>query len=151
MKRAWTTFLAFALLAGGVSAFAKGHDGMKGRMMERLKEKLELTDDQAEKLAKAFKAHRSKQEDLGDEARDARRKLARLVRDEAGDKEISAAMDRLDAAQKARLESLKEFDESLAGFLKPVQRAKLRLAAGKMMGKHRGRGRGHGRREPMLE
>jgi Spy/CpxP family protein refolding chaperone len=153
---------AVALIAGPWAPSLRADEGEKGkegpraewkaRMKEHLKKKLELTDDQAAKLEAAFKSSREASKPLREKARESRRKLADVVRNNGSDADAAAALKEADASRAALQEQRRKLDASLSSILKPRQLAKLRLMRARMMHRRmamgrRGRGgwRGHHR------
>jgi Spy/CpxP family protein refolding chaperone len=159
MKRSIHAALAAAVLLTGLCApRLRADDGDKksdkdgrkaewaAKRQEHLKKKLDLTDDQAAKLAAAFKAERETMKPLREKSKETSKALRELVRNKASDKDISAALDKQDAARKAAMAERQKFQASLDSILKPTQRAKLRLMREKMMHRRMAMGRRWGRR-----
>ena len=155
MKRYICAALAAALLAPGMWAIgvraqddappppppeqSEHQDGAK--MMGRMKERLALTDDQAGKLKDAMKAHGDAMKPLGQQMKDGVKKLAEQIKSKAPDADIQAGLDALKAARKALADEQEKFQEGLAAFLTPTQRAKMAVgAAMRMRREHEGRG-----------
>lgn len=100
-----------------------------------------FTDEEAAKMKEAFKAERTAMKPLRREMRDARIKLRDLVEDKAGDKDLTAALDRVESAKKALRAEGEKFHAKLAAGMTPLQRAKAAL----FMSRHRmGMKGGHG-------
>lgn len=158
MKRLMTAALMVGLmgLAGTRLARAHGDDGKKGevseKMKERMKEKLGLTDEQADGLEDAMKAHHEAMKPLHRKLRDSMRKLEDQVEDGASDKDVAATLSAMDDARKALDAEREKLEAVFAKTLKPTQRAKMRLALGHRMmrgGMHGGpRGGGWGHERP---
>jgi Spy/CpxP family protein refolding chaperone len=131
---------SLVLTAGPVSA--RADDGKSGadqkpraewaaKMKQRLKERLDLSDEQADKLEAAMKSSRDAMKPLWEKARAADRKLSELV--SAGtDAEVAAALKDADAARKDLTSERAKLEESLASILKPRQLAKLRVERERM-------------------
>lgn len=156
MKRIMSAGLMVVLLGLGSARFARAHgDGEKEergapgefsqRMRERLKENLELSDEQSKKLDEAFKSHADAVKPLHEKMKDGMKKLHEQVEAKASDKEIEATLASLDDGRKAMDAERRKLEDAFAKTLKPIQRAKMRLAVGKMMMHGRGRRGGHGR------
>lgn len=161
MKRSLHAVLAAAVLLTGLCApRLRADDGDKksdkdgrraewaAKRKEHLKKKLDLSDDQAAKLDAAFKAERETMKPLREKSKEASKALRELVDKKGSDKDVAAALDKLDGAHKAVMAERQKFSAGLDSILKPTQRAKMRLMREKMM--HRrmamgGWGR-HGRR-----
>lgn len=155
MKRYICAALAAALLAPGLLAvgaraqdddagteMAEPHDAAKGNhpmMAERMKKRLELTDDQAAKFKDAMKARHDAMQPLWKQAKDDMKKLGEQLKAKAPDTEIQASLDSLKADHKAVAAEEDKFQDSLS-FLTPTQRAKLLIGATRM---RRGGMRGH--------
>ena len=154
MKRIARAVLAAALMTGGLCAGSAraeegGKDGRRAAFAEKMKERLGLTDDQAEKLKAAWESRKAALKPLIEQRKSDQRKLEDQVRDLASEKDIQATMDRLDAGRKAMEAERQKGEASVASILKPSQRAKMRLFRAKAMKRrfHGGRaGRGHGRK-----
>ena len=113
------------------------------RMKARIKEELGLSDEQSAKLEAAMKQRAQDEIPLSEKLIDQTKKLSDLVKKDAADAEIQAALDALKAARKEMLDGNEKFENSLASFLKPKQRAKMMLR----MERH-AHGRNQGRRGP---
>ena len=150
MKRYICAALAAALLAPGIWAVSaraqedaepaqsEHQDGGKpdgAKMADRMKEKLGLTDEQAGKLKDAMKAHHDAMTPLGQQMKDAVKKLADQLKNKAADADILASLDALKAARKAMADENEKLQDALAGFLTPTQRGK--MAVGMAMRMHR--------------
>lgn len=128
------------------------HDPAK--MMEKMKDKLGLSDDQAAKLKDAMKAHGDAMKPLHDAMHDGMKKLGEQLKSTADDKDISASLDALKAARASVQAEQDKLDATLKAFLTPTQRAKLlmgmmmhmRHEGGPWGGRRMGRGRGPGMR-----
>lgn len=144
MKRLVCAALAAALLVPVLwarSARAEDEGGeragprreMGGKMTERAKEKLGLTDEQEAKFKDAMKSHVEAAKPLHRTMRDGMTKLGDQLQDKASDKDIQATLDSLKAARKAMSAEEEKFHDSLASFLTPTQQAKLVLGMAKHM------------------
>jgi Spy/CpxP family protein refolding chaperone len=143
-KTILVSITACLLAAGALAASARAEEGGKdGARKEHagkmLKERLGLSDDQADKLKAAWDAQKAAMKPLREAAKEGRRKLEEQVRGLASDKEIQATLDALDANRKAMLAERQKVEATLASVLKPSQRAKLRLMMARRMMKGRGR------------
>lgn len=136
MKKIICAVIAAGLFAAGpfaVRARAEdgGHDeggrAERAGHMEKMKERLGLTDDQAAKLKAAWKAEKDASEELREKSKQASHKLEEEVRDLASEKEIQATLDQLDANRKAMMAERQKLEASFAAILRPSQRAKMRL------------------------
>lgn len=154
MKRLITTMTAAALLGGALFLPAilraegkkekPAPEEREGRMAAKIKEKLGLSDEQAEKLKALRRAHRDAAESLRSELKASVRRLGDQLEDDASEKELSATLDKIKAGRKALREARDKFEADSSALLTPTQRAKLVVAMGRMM-KHGGRGHGGGR------
>jgi Spy/CpxP family protein refolding chaperone len=157
MKRYLCAALAAALLTPGlwaVGARAQEDDAMPaehaehqdgGKMSDKMKERLGLTDDQAAKLKDAMKAHGDAMKPIGQQMKDGIKKLADQIKNKASDADIQASLDALKASRKAMADEQEKFHDALASFLTPTQRAKMLVGAAMKM--HRERGE-HGPKGP---
>lgn len=116
------------------------------RMQARIKEDLGLSDDQSAKLEAAMKQRAQDETPLREKLIDQTKKLSDLVKKDAADAEIQAALDALKAARKEMLAGNEKFENSLTSFLKPKQRAKMMLQM-----ERNANGRHQGRRGPPKE
>ena len=150
MKRSIYVLLAAAVLFGAAALpralaadAAKGTQaGPKEKRAEKWLEKSGLSQEQADKLKAAFKAEREAMKPLRRELRDALLKLKDKVEDEAGDKDVQAALDRVEQAHKAIQVEREKSQANLASFLPATQRAKMMLRMAGRMGGHE-QGMGH--------
>jgi Spy/CpxP family protein refolding chaperone len=155
MKYALCTMLFASLLAIPLSASAapKTHDDSKTeakpghhRMSERMKEKLDLTEDQAKKLEAAWQEHREAAKPLREKMHQALRKVHGALEMEASDQDIQAALDQVEKARGALRADSDKLKKTMEALLTPTQRAKMLVMREKMMrrGMEMGRdGRGH--------
>jgi Spy/CpxP family protein refolding chaperone len=108
------------------------------KMQARMKERLNLSDEQAAKLEAAMKTAREDMKPLSERSRAAEKKLEAVVG--AGtDAEVEAALKEADSARKSLEEQRHKFEATLATILKPRQLAKMRLERRRML-----TGRKHG-------
>jgi Spy/CpxP family protein refolding chaperone len=168
MKRYLCAALAAALLMPGlwaVGARAQDDDapppersehhegGMPdgGKMTDKIKKRLELTDGQAGKLKDAMKAHGEAVRPLVQRMKDGVKKLGGQLKAKAPDSDIQASLDALKAARKTMSDEQEKFQDALAGFLTPTQRAKMLIGLEMRMRRERadrgpkGRPARHGR------
>jgi len=115
----------------------------RGEGPERLKARLGLSDEQAAKLKTAMDAHRDGSKAAMDQMRKGMDKLRDQVRGKASDDDVKATLETLKAARKSMREQEEKFEESLASFLTPTQRAKM-LMGMLMHERQRGGPRGRG-------
>ena len=160
MKRTVCAALAAALLAPGMWAataraqdddagpeMAEHHDGGSAdhpMMGDRMKKRLELTDDQAAKFKDAMKAHHDAMQPLWESAKASMKKLGEQLKAKAPDSEIQASLDALKANHQAIAAEETKFQDGLS-FLTPTQRAKMLMGAMRM---RREGMRGPGKRGP---
>ena len=151
MKRYICAVLAAALLAPGMWAIsaraddegkapsaAETHEGGMpdhAKMVERMKKRLELTDDQAAKLTEAMKVHHQAMQGLWEKQKDAMKKLHEQLKAKAPDADIQTSLDSLKSAHKGAADEEEKFHESL-GFLTATQRAKLLMGEMHMRREH---------------
>ena len=104
------------------------------RMTQRLKERLDLTDQQVTRLDATHRKYAEKHRILADQAREIRMALRdELLRpDSARTAQLSALLDRQMQLGRTRLELAEAQQKELATFLSPIQRVKLNAAAGAM-------------------
>jgi len=86
-------------------------------------QRLGLSDDQSAKFQAAMDKHQTALRTLQQQMRAQTQKLQGLVQSKAGDKEILSSLSALKSDQKAIQDENDKFDDSLAGFLTPTQRA----------------------------
>jgi len=98
------------------------------KRLERLKEKLGLSDEQAGKFEAALKSQREEAKPLRRELRDSMIKLRDQVQDEAADKDVAATLERLERAKTALETRREKLRKELSALLTPRQRAMLLLA-----------------------
>lgn len=147
MKKLISTVTAAGLLAGALllpaMIRAEDHDG-GGRQesrLERLREKLGISDEQAAKLKAARRATRDATGMARTELKAAMRKLKDQLEDKASEKELAATLERIAAARKAQRAEAEKFEAGLGAILTPIQRAKMLVA----MKRHGGMKRRHRR------
>jgi len=145
--------LAFAQLGRKGCLADKGdvmqRDEMRGRMFDRLVEKLGLTEEQAEQLKATFKEHHQAMMELRDSLRDVLRAIREELAKEAPDESLLASLiaqaDPIRERMKAEQDAFKvKLDEFKAG-LTVTQQAKFLLFEARMhcrMGGPGGRGPG---------
>lgn len=156
-KKIWLAGLMAATLAGAVfTAYADDDqastggadkpgmgrgmdDGMGGGMMgghlDRLKEKLSLTDDQVSKLKDLFKGQMEANKPLRDQMKIDIDTLQQKVDMKASDGDIKKLLDKLDTEHKQMTDSREKMKDQLRSILTPTQQAKM------VLGMHmRGRG-----------
>lgn len=119
-----------------------------GDMGARMKERLGLSDEQVAKFQDAMKAHRAAMKAQGQKVRAAIKKLAEDVKAKAKDEDITADLAALKDARRGMLDENGKFEDGLASFLTPTQRAKMALGMARMMNRRRQdmRGRRGGKR-----
>jgi Spy/CpxP family protein refolding chaperone len=128
---------------GGDKMEMKGGPGEDGeKRMDRLKEKLGLTDTQAKKLKAAMKKEREANKPLLDQAKIDMDTLQQKVDSKASDDEIKALLDKLMADHKAINEAQENGKEKFRTILTPMQQAKWVL----MMKDGMGRGKWGGKK-----
>jgi Spy/CpxP family protein refolding chaperone len=147
---------AIVLTAGPWTSGVRADDGDRdssgpraewaAKRKEHFKKKLELTDDQAAKLEAAFKSSRDAAKPLREKAREARRKLADVVRSNGSDADVAAALKEADASREALQAQHRKLESALSSILKPRQLAKLRLQRERMMHRRMAKGWGGRRR-----
>lgn len=132
-----------ALFALAAAVPASAHD-----RKDKWKEKLELTDDQAAKLEKAFASVKEEGSKLRQERREAVKALKELVKKDAPEKELTAALEGLEKSSQALYDNRRKMIEAAKSILTPKQQAKAALLLEKKMKKGKGKrwGRGDGKR-----
>ncbi|MFI5345647.1 MAG: Spy/CpxP family protein refolding chaperone [Elusimicrobiota bacterium] len=144
--------IAYAVIAAGIlacgpwSGAARAEEGApngdrRAHFAAKMKERLGLSDEQADKVKTAFESEKAAVKPLREARKAAARKLEQQVRDLASEKDIQATLDGMDANRKAMAAERQKLQGSLAGVLKPSQRAKMRL----FMASRRTHRRSHGR------
>jgi len=103
------------------------------RMADRMKEKLGLNDEQAEKLDAAWQAHREAVKPLREQLHKALRKVHGQLEIEASDKDIQAALDQVEQARQSLRVETDKFQKTMETMLTPTQRAKMLIMHEKMM------------------
>ena len=112
---------------------------------EKMKEKLGLSDEQAEKFKASFKAMREAAKPLREKMKGTMEKLRDQVKNKASDSEIQATLDELRANEKAMQDAHQKARDDSASYLTPTQRAKMALFMMRRM--HEGAGKGPKKRE----
>lgn len=146
MKRLISTMTAAGLLAGALllPAMIRAEEhggGRKEARLEKMREKLGISEAQAEKLKAARRARRDASEATRAELKAAMRKLSDQLEDKAPEKDLAATLERIAAARKAQRAETEKFEAGMREILTPTQRAKM-LVAMKKRGGMRGK-RGH--------
>ena len=116
------------------------------RMADRMKEKLGLNDEQAEKLDAAWQAHREAVKPLREQLHKALRKVHGQLEIEASDKDIQAALDQVEKARGSLRAEADQFKKTMEAMLTPTQREKM-MRRGMAMGHSREGWRARGRDE----
>jgi Spy/CpxP family protein refolding chaperone len=109
-----------------------GGDMMDGDHMDRMKEKLGLTDDQVSKLKDLFKSQMEANKPLRDQMKIDVDTLQQKVDMKASDGDIKKLLDKLDAEQKQMQDSREKMKDQLRSILTPTQQAKMVLGMRKM-------------------
>lgn len=143
MKRLISTMTAAGLLAGALllPAMIRAEEhggGRKEARLEKMREKLGLSEAQAEKLKAARRARRDASEATRVELKAAMRKLSDQLEDKAPEKDLAATLERIAAARKAQRAEMEKFEAGVREILTPTQRAKM-LVAMKKRGGMRGK------------
>jgi Spy/CpxP family protein refolding chaperone len=134
---------ALALAGAGARAEdAKAKPERGSRMLEGMKDKLGLSDDQAGKLKAAFEAQKAAAKPVREQMKVSLEKLKWQVDSKADAKDISATLASVDQARKALRDQREKFAGSLSSILTPEQRAKMALHM--MAPRGRGGWSGHG-------
>ncbi len=97
-----------------------------GRMDERLKKRLGLSDDQLAKFKDATKAHMESARSLGKQEHQSLDAVRDAIKNKASDDDVQKALDALKSARKAMMDEHEKYVESLS-FLTATQRGKLLL------------------------
>jgi Spy/CpxP family protein refolding chaperone len=147
LKVVLAAVLAFAASAGAVrAAEGKGEhkDGAEKheKMFGRMKEKLGLSNEQADKFKAAFKAQREAVKPLREQIKVGLEKLRWQVDAKADSKDIAATLEQIDRSKKAMRAEREKLQATVTALLSPEARARMALWQAKRMHKH-GRG-GHG-------
>lgn len=122
MKR----FFMKGMVLGNVMVFGWGFLGAADSI-EQWKTRLNLTDEQANKLQEASKAHQEALRPLADQAKEALETLNQQVRTQAKEDDIKATLDQVVHLQKSIQEEKDKFMQTTESFLTPSQRAKMIL------------------------
>jgi Spy/CpxP family protein refolding chaperone len=139
MKRWVNAALAGALALGCLSvrpALAEEGPDTTGRhaeMAKRWKEKMGLTDAQADKLKAAFKAQREAVEPLRRQLRADMKKLSAELTLNYGEKDLKETMDLVAKTRKAIQVEREKFKANLDSILSMKQRAQMMVAMHRMM------------------
>lgn len=112
-------------------------------MGKKFKEKLGLSDEQAEKMKTAMKAHHDAVKPLREIMRQGMDKLRKQIKDNAGEDDLKATLNELDQTRKAMLAEMENLKTNMAGILTTTQRAKMLV---ERMGHGEGRWKNHQRR-----
>ena len=121
--------------AGGDSpAMGQGMDGgmMGGGWIDKAKEKLGLTDDQASKLKDLFKSQMEANKPLRDQMKIDMDTLQQKVDLKASDADVKKLLDKLDGEQKEMQTAHEKMKDQLRSILSPTQQAKMVLGMRKM-------------------
>jgi len=119
------------------------------KRVEKLKKKLDLTDEQAAKLKEAWKGQREAVKPLRERMKKELEQLKTQVDKKASDSEIQATLDQLKASREEMRAQMKKTLESTEAILTPTQRAKMALTMAKKRRKMFGWLRGkHEEEEP---
>jgi hypothetical protein len=119
--------LGIALAAAGVAAalgFASGA-WAESEQAASWKARLNLDDEQTQKLASAFKDRDAQLADLNKRFSDELQKLQDLLKKKAAEKELDSSLDRLEATRQAIFEEGEKFRNGAATYLSSAQRARL--------------------------
>lgn len=140
MKKLISTMTAAGLLAGSlllpamIRAEEHGEKGKESRL-EKMREKLGISEAQAEKLKAARRAKRDASEATRAELKAAMRKLSDQLEDKAPEKDLAATLERIAAARKEQRAEMEKFEAGMREILTPTQRAKMLVAMKKRGGK----------------
>jgi len=119
-----------------------GGGGMMGHGMDKLKDKLGLTDDQATKMKDLFKNHMEETQPLRDQMKVDMDTLRLKVHSKASDGEIKKLLDTLSADRDKMESGRKTMEKKVREILNPTQQAKflvsMRDRGMGMMGKRMG-------------
>jgi Spy/CpxP family protein refolding chaperone len=152
MKKITTWFAAGSLvLALAASPVLKADEdkgegqekggGMHEGMGAKMKEKLDLSDAQADKFKETMKAHWEALKPINEEAKGDIDKLRDEVKSKASDSEIKATLAALETSDESRRAEEMKYRNELKGILNPTQQAKVTLWFVHQMMGHMG---GHG-------
>ncbi len=123
-------------------------DGDHGKeRMEKMKEKLGLTDAQVVKLKAAMKKQMEANKPLRDQEKIDIDTLQQKVDSKASDSDITAALDKLKEDRKALQEAQERSMEKTRTILTPIQQAKWVLSMGRGMGKWDGKKKGEWKKD----
>ncbi|HVM31538.1 MAG TPA: Spy/CpxP family protein refolding chaperone [bacterium] len=125
---------AYPLMALADDAAAPAPDGngpLGGRWMEKMKDKLGLTDAQVDKLKQLAKDQRSAVKPLRHDLKDETKTLADKLKAGAGDSDLKRVLDKIDQDRQALDAARQKNREALRGILTPTQQAKAYLAMAK--------------------
>jgi len=119
--------VALPLLGISVRAEDEGaHQGSEHHDMsaEHWKKNLELSDEQADKLKAAMKAHEEEIKPLRDQMKEAIKSLRDQVKAKAGDDDIKATLEKVEKTHQDLEAADRKHKDEVDGILTPTQRAK---------------------------
>ena len=105
---------------------------MDGSRMDKLKEKLGLSDDQVSKLKDLFKSQGETMKPLRDQMKIDMDTLQQKVDTKASDGDVKKLLDKLEADQKEMQAGREKMKDQLRAILTPTQQAKMVLGMRKM-------------------
>lgn len=122
---------------------AGADEGNLGPAMQRMQDRLGLTDDQAQQMKAAMKKNRDAMKPLREKMKGLIETLKGQVDSKAADSDISGTLDALDATKKSLSDATSDYESQLRSILKPAQAAQLYLfmarqhmGGGMMRGEH---------------
>lgn len=136
MKQLIKATLVSVIIAGALfvpNAYTENKEGGVKKMphhemtAEQWKEKLGITDEQAEKLKAAKNAKHEALKPLWEQSIESLKELRSHVENKASDEQIQVTLDKLTGVHKAIQTENEKFKSDTASFLTPTQRAKLLL------------------------
>jgi len=150
-KKLWlAAFMTFALVGSALTVFADqdqpaagddgghpqmGDGGPRGMNIEKMKDKLGLTDDQVTKLKTLFESQKDANKALRDQMKIDLDTLQQKVDSKASDGDLKKALDALSTDKKAMDANRQKMEDQARQILTPSQQAKMVLG----MMEHRGK------------
>jgi Spy/CpxP family protein refolding chaperone len=124
------------------AAMRARHEEFQKRMEARLKQDLNLTDDQVTKLRATREKFMTQRRDLMKRGRDVRDGLRSQLQPgvAANADSVKKLLDLRQQLYGSRAQLARDMDRELATYLNPVQRARIEMLAERMMMRQRGRG-----------
>jgi Spy/CpxP family protein refolding chaperone len=117
---------------GDMSGGGDGPQGeMGGKWVDKMKEKLDLTDAQVSRIKQVFENQKSTAKPIREDLKTQTKALAQKMKAGAGDGDLKPLLDKIDQDRKNLDAARQQNMEALRGILTPTQQAKAYLAMAK--------------------